>query len=282
MKTPSAPASLLVAPLVTSAARPARSCATRAEAVEVVAEVGMGRRGPSLVGRADAVVQELRRHGHQREAAIVALQAARVSVRRGLLDDARARIDRVRVTEDSPVATRLLWREVRSELAQARGDRRHARDHVRAGLADLHAWQSSFGSLDLQSTLVGHGRALALQGLRLALAEGSPALAYEWSERARALVGRVTPVRPPADEQQAADCSPSCGCCTPPIPRLALQTAAVSTSCATGSVSRAGTATEAARSASPRPSRRCRPSWPPPTPASWRTSRSTGGSPRSS
>ena len=57
--------------------------ATRAEAVEVVAEVGMGRRGPSLVGRADDVVAELRRHGHQREAAIVALQAARVSVRRG-------------------------------------------------------------------------------------------------------------------------------------------------------------------------------------------------------
>jgi tetratricopeptide (TPR) repeat protein len=177
--------------------------ATRAEAVEVVAEVGMGRRGPSLVRRADSIVKALRRHGHQREAAIVALQAARVSVRRGLLDDARERIDKVRVTEDSPVATRLLWREVRSELAQARGDRRHARRHVRAGLADLHAWQSSFGSLDLQSTLVGHGRALALQGLRLALAEGSPALAYEWSERARALVARVTPVRPPADEQQA-------------------------------------------------------------------------------
>ena len=82
---------------------------------------------------------------------------------------------------------------------------RHARDHVRAGLADLHAWQSSFGSLDLQSTLVGHGRDLAMQGLRLALEDGSPALAYEWSERARALVARVTPVRPPADERLAAE-----------------------------------------------------------------------------
>ena len=133
------------------------------------------------------------------------LLAARLAVRRGELAEARERIDRVRVTEDSPVATRLLWREVRSELAQARGDRRHARDHVRSGLADLHAWQSSFGSLDLQSTLVGHGRALALQGLRLALEEGSPALAYEWSERARALVGRVTPVRPPTDERLAAE-----------------------------------------------------------------------------
>ncbi len=121
------------------------------------------------------------------------------------LEDARQRIAQVRVDEDSPVATRLLWREVRSELARARGDRRHARHHVRAGLADLHRWQSSFGSLDLQSTLVGHGRALALQGLRLALEDSSPTLAYEWSERARALVGRVTPVRPPADEGLAAE-----------------------------------------------------------------------------
>ena len=80
-----------------------------------------------------------------------------------------------------------------------------ARDHVAAGTPDLHAWQSSFGSLDLQSTLVGHGRDLALQGLRLALEESSPALAYEWSERARALVARVTPVRPPADGNIAAE-----------------------------------------------------------------------------
>ena len=76
---------------------------------------------------------------------------------------------------------------------------------MRAGLADLHAWQSSFGSLDLQSTLVGHGRDLARQGLQLALEHGDPALVFEWSERARTLVGRVTPVRPPTDEQVARD-----------------------------------------------------------------------------
>ena len=109
------------------------------------------------------------------------------------------------VDPTAPVPTRLLWREVRAELALARGDRRHAHDHVRAGLADLHAWQSSFGSLDLQSTLVGHGRDLARLGLRLAVEQDDPDLVYEWSERARALVGRVPPVRPPADEELAAD-----------------------------------------------------------------------------
>ncbi len=179
--------------------------ASRADAVEVLADVGLGKRSPALVARADAVVAELNAAGYRRESAIVALQAARLAVRRGELDEARDRLRRIRVNEDSSVATRLLWREVRSELAAARGDRRRARDQVAAGLADLHAWQSSFGSLDLQSTLVGHGRALAMQGLRLALEEGNPALAYEWSERARALVSRVTPVRPPSDPALASE-----------------------------------------------------------------------------
>ena len=128
----------------------------------------------ALLRRADDLVVALKAHHHRRDAAILQLQTARLALHRGDLEDARARIDKVRVDEDSPVATRLLWREVRSELARARGDHRHARLHVRAGLADLHAWQSSFGSLDLQSTLVGHGRALAMQGLRLALEDGSP------------------------------------------------------------------------------------------------------------
>ena len=179
--------------------------ALRADGIATVAEIAMGGRSAALLERADQLATDLIRHQHRRDATILRLQAARLTLRRGDLDDARSRINRVHVDEDSPVATRLLWREVRSELAQARGDGRRARDHVRAGLSDLHAWQSSFGSLDLQSTLVGHGRDLAVQGMRLALEDGSPALAYEWSERARALVARVTPVRPPADEGVAAE-----------------------------------------------------------------------------
>ena len=227
--------------------------------------------------------EELRRHGHQREAAIVALQAARVAVRRGMLDDARARIDQVRVTEDSPVATRLLWREVRSELAQARGDRRHARDHVRAGLADLHAWQSSFGSLDLQSTLVGpRSRPGRCRGSGSRSRDGSPDLAYEWSERARALVARVTPVRPPADEQVAADADRAAGAARR-RPGAALRRRPAARPAARPDpraelVRRRGRPGRRAR----RPRGGARPSWPPPTPAWWRTSRSTAGSPRSS
>ncbi len=155
----------------------------------------------------DSLAASLGAHGLPHDATVLQLQGARVSVRRGELQEARTRLLRVRVNGSSPVTTRLLWREVRAELARARGDSRHARDHVRAGLADLHAWQSSFGSLDLQSTLVGHGRDLARQGLALAVEHGDPDLLFEWSERARTLVGRVSPVRPPTDEQVAQDLS---------------------------------------------------------------------------
>jgi tetratricopeptide (TPR) repeat protein len=179
--------------------------ALRAEAAATVAEISAGGRTPALVRRAEEQSQELRRNGYPRDAVLLQLQAARIEITRGQLPGASARIKRVRVDTHSPVATRLLSREVRAELARARGDRRRALNHVRAGLSELHEWQSSFGSLDLQSTLVGHGRDLAREGLRLALDDGRPSLLFEWSERARALVSRVAPVRSPADPQVASD-----------------------------------------------------------------------------
>ena len=94
-------------------------------------------------------------------------------------------------------------------MSRARRRRADALGHVRHGLAELHDWQSSFGSLDLQSSLVGHGRRLALQGMELAVQDGRPEVVFEWSERARALASRVTPLRPPNDEEAMASC-PSC------------------------------------------------------------------------
>ncbi len=98
---------------------------------------------------------------------------------------------------------RLLRQEVRARAAWRRGRRAASFALVRDGLADLHGWQSSFGSLDLQSSLVGHGQALAQVGLQQAVADGRPAVVHEWSERARALVARVPPVRLPADRAAA-------------------------------------------------------------------------------
>jgi len=104
---------------------------------------------------------------------------------------------------EEPIGTRLLREEVRARAAWQRGRRAASLDRVRRGLADLHAWQSSYGSLDLQSSLVGHGRSLAKLGLDEAVEDGRPEVVHEWSERARALVARVPPVRPPADPDAA-------------------------------------------------------------------------------
>ena len=179
--------------------------ATRAESLALIAEVTSGARGPKLRDQADDVEERLRSQGHRRDAEQLSLHVVRLVVRRGELDDAAKRLKAIRIDDDTPIGTRLLAREVRAELAKARGQRKRAREQVRAGLADLHAWQASFGSLDLQSTVVGHGNALARLGLELALADGRPEVVFEWSERARALASKVTTLRPPPDPELAAD-----------------------------------------------------------------------------
>lgn len=177
----------------------------RADAVALAAEVELGRKGPSLITRGDRIAALLDEQGLNAAAALTRLHTARVHVRRGLLDDARERIQQVRSRATSPLGVRLLARTARTELATAQGRRTSALQQVRAGVSELHAWQSSFGSLDLQTAVVGQGRRLAVLGLELAVDSGDPAVLYEWSERGRMLASRVLPVRPPVDRQTAAD-----------------------------------------------------------------------------
>jgi tetratricopeptide (TPR) repeat protein len=179
--------------------------ADRAEAMALVGDISAGARRPELKARSDELTVRLRRSSLLRDAEQLALHVVRLCIRRNEVDDAVTRLRRIRITDDTPIGTRLLAAEVRAELARAKGQRTRALDQVRAGLDDLHSWQASFGSLDLQSTMVGHGNALARLGLELALEDGRPAVVFEWSERARALASKVTTLRPPPDPQLAAD-----------------------------------------------------------------------------
>jgi tetratricopeptide (TPR) repeat protein len=179
--------------------------AARAEALAVIADIGHRRHQPSVQERGDALTAQLRRVGQRNEAGQLALHLIRLSIHRGEIADATARLRKIRISDDTPIATRLLAHEVRAELLRAKSQRKRAADTVRAGLADLHSWQASFGSLDLQSTMVGHGNSLARLGLELALEDGRPAVVFEWSERARALASKVTTLRPPPDPDLAAD-----------------------------------------------------------------------------
>lgn len=177
----------------------------RARAAVAIAEIQSGSAGKALLTHGDGLVAQLRSFQHRQDADRLALYLARLAVRRSDLPDAALRLARVRITQDSPVTTRLLTREVRAELAAAQGHLGRTRMYAKRGLDDLHAWQSTFGSLDLQTSAVGHGEHLARLGLRAALGDGSPEIVFEWSERARALASRVTSLRPPPDPALAAD-----------------------------------------------------------------------------
>lgn len=109
------------------------------------------------------------------------------------------------VPAEAPIDVRLLERELRAELAVAAGRPVAGLRELRSGLDDFHLWQSSFGSLDLQTNVSGHGRTLARRGLQLAVELGETDVLFEWSERSRMLASRVQPVRPPSDPQLAAD-----------------------------------------------------------------------------
>jgi hypothetical protein len=148
--------------------------ALRSRAVAVAAEIEAGGSSTALLERADALIAELERHRLRNEAAGVRLRSATAAARRGELASAARRVEEAHVTGSQPLGIRLLARETRADLARRRGRPWDAVRHLRSGLAELHDWQSSFGSLDLQSSLVGHGRGLALQGLSLAVERWPP------------------------------------------------------------------------------------------------------------
>jgi tetratricopeptide (TPR) repeat protein len=183
----------------------AEAWAVRARATLLSAEVEAGGTGPALALRGAELADELAGQGLRWEAALARIDAARVLIRRGDLDGARALLTTLGPVRRAPISVRLLDRDVRAELAAAAGRNADALKHLRAGLDDLHAWQSSFGSLDLQTGVVGHGTRLGVRGLALAVETRRPEVLFEWSERARMLASRVQPVRPPEDEQIAAD-----------------------------------------------------------------------------
>lgn len=173
----------------------------RARSVALAADYELGRVSPALVARADEIGAELEVRGLHHEATVLGLRTALALAERGA-GGATERLSRVRVTARSPLEARLIAREARAAAATRPAA---ALGHVRAGLDDLHAWQSSFGSLDLQTNVVGHGVRLAVRGLALAVGSRSDAVVLEWSERARMLASRVQPVRAPQDPQAAAD-----------------------------------------------------------------------------
>ena len=212
----------------------------------------MGRTWPSLITRADALADDLSRLEMPWWSIDSRLDAALIAARRGELEEARRRLAAIRVPTRAPLGVRLRERDVRAALAERAGRRADALRHLRQGLAELHEWQSSFGSLDLQTMVTGHGRRLAVRGIRVAVASGSPEVLFEWSERARMLASRVQPVRVPGDEAVQADLQELRSLATVEDHRAAVRP--VRPSCDSGSGSGPGSTVAPASTTTPAPS----------------------------
>jgi tetratricopeptide (TPR) repeat protein len=73
------------------------------------------------------------------------------------------------------------------------------------GLAQLDLHLRTLGATELRTLATAHGVELAGMVLRHAVRRGDARLFLEWSERWRATVLRITPVRPPPDSELVAD-----------------------------------------------------------------------------
>lgn len=186
-------------------ARGSESWALRADAVAQTALIKAGARGVALEASVARTADALAAQGLAGEALPLRLQLARLALRAGAIDDAVGGLRGARVPPRSPIATRLLDREVRAELAAARSRPREALRQLAEGLDELGDWLATFGSLDLRSSAVVHGRELVARGIRTAIAGGRPEEVFAWSERTRSLASRAVPLRPPSSEEGAAD-----------------------------------------------------------------------------
>jgi hypothetical protein len=167
----------------------------------VAADVGRGVRLAKAATSARSLAADLAAVGLADEARRTALTGAAAALARG--DREAANTPAVQLRRDDPLTTRLQARAVRAAIADADGRPAGADAELRAALRELHQYQASFGSIDLQTAVTGHGRRLAEAGLARALAHGGPAAVFGWAERARALSARLPPVVPPADPEAA-------------------------------------------------------------------------------
>ncbi|MEJ3750781.1 CHAT domain-containing protein [Actinomycetes bacterium KLBMP 9797] len=184
------------------AARGADAWALLAEHVAVAAAVAEGRGLAAAAADATRLAAALAAAGLADEARRATLTGVTALLAAGRVTDASiAARAATRLRAADPIGTRLAARAVRAGLA---GMSRRADAELRAALADLHRYQATFGSLDLQTAVSGHGRRLAEEGLARALGTGRPATVFGWAERARALSTRLPPMAPPADPEAAS------------------------------------------------------------------------------
>ncbi len=181
------------------------SWALRAELVTLLAKPEAARSSSSrrLVDRAEAVASGIEYYRPD-DAAVAWLLAGRLA-RGARYGNARTLLDRAAAYRSRPNGlTRATAWHARALQAEADDNRRALLAACRRGLDELDQHRSSLGSSELRALANRHGDELARLALRHVVRTRVRTL-LEWSERWRATTLSQPPVRPPDDDDLAAD-----------------------------------------------------------------------------
>jgi tetratricopeptide (TPR) repeat protein len=174
--------------------------------LEVVrARYASGERSRRLLRDAAAAAVAADRH-RVAEAVEAHVLAAEVAL---ALDDAAAAdphlVRAARARSRGSALSRVLAWHATARRAQAAGRRRAVFDACERGLQILDAYQLTLGAVEMQASATAHGSALAEIAVHEALAADDPRMLLRWTERWRATTFAIPPVRPPDDDELAAD-----------------------------------------------------------------------------
>ena len=165
-----------------------------------------GDRSPRTLAAARRTADALGSAGWVTHALDARLMSGQIALESGRLPLARQELGRAGAARRrGPVEVRSRAWHAQALLRLADGDRRGAETALRAGVRMLDRYRSTLGATELRVHASAHATDLVEAGVRLALADGSPAGVFHWAERSRACALKLRPVRPPADAGVAAD-----------------------------------------------------------------------------
>ncbi|MEJ3743187.1 CHAT domain-containing protein [Actinomycetes bacterium KLBMP 9797] len=171
-----------------------------ARSVELHADFRRGARSRRQLSAMVRTADELQAAGWPGPALTTRIEAARVAGDLGRTDVARDLLRAAgRARRGGTAGRRAQGWYATALLHRLDGDDRAARTALRRGLVVMDAHRALLGATELRASSGAQGQDLALEGLRIALGTGRPALVLAWAERRRATALRMTPVSPPRD-----------------------------------------------------------------------------------
>ncbi|GAA2003322.1 CHAT domain-containing protein [Catenulispora subtropica] len=173
---------------------------------EVAARFATGERSPGLLREAAGLGDRLAAAKWPVAPHEARLLAGRIAADLNRPEQAQALFEQVARHRHRGVAEiRALAWHAQALHALSTGRPTAAEQALRAGLRVHAEYNAVLGATDLRAHAAARGEELATLGLRLALERGDARAVLRWAETWRAASLRRRPVRPPDDEQLAAD-----------------------------------------------------------------------------